>query len=54
LIRRPFRRLRLAELVCLVGWHYWGKWDKPTVAAGRIYQQRVCARCRKAQVREVG
>ena len=43
-----------ADLVCLVGWHFWGRWDKPTVAADRIYQQRVCSRCGRAQVREIG
>ena len=48
------RRWDAADLVCLVGWHFWGRWDKPTVAADRIYQQRVCSRCGRAQVREIG
>ena len=52
--QRAPRRFQPADLVCLIGWHYWGKWDKPTVAVGHVFQQRVCAHCGRAQVREVG
>jgi hypothetical protein len=51
---RPRRRFEAADLVCLMGWHFWGKWGQPTAAAARMYQQRVCSRCGRAQVREVG
>ena len=50
--QRAPRRFKPADLVCLIGWHYWGKWDKPTVAVGRVFQQRVCEHCGRAQVRE--
>jgi hypothetical protein len=51
---RPRRRFQFADLVCLIGWHYWGRWDKPSVAADRIFQQRLCSHCGRAQVREIG
>jgi hypothetical protein len=54
LVRKTRRRFEAADLICLVGWHFWAKWDKPAVAAGRIYQQRVCSHCGRAQVREIG
>jgi hypothetical protein len=42
------------DLVCFIGWHYWGRWGQPTAAADRYWQQRLCTRCGKAQVRTVG
>jgi hypothetical protein len=53
-VGQPRRRFQFADLVCLIGWHYWGRWDKPTVAADRIFQQRLCSHCGRAQVREIG
>lgn len=48
------QRWDYGEVVCRIGWHFWGSWSKPTVAAGKFYQQRVCTRCGKAQVRDAG